>query len=388
MKVATPEKICEGLGFHRDYIDFAHLRNTSIHFGVNESHQIAEHVKGFNSSKVLIVTDNGILEAGHLDPVVNSLNESEINYEIYTNVKENPSTDDVDECVDFAKNKSIDLIIGLGGGSSLDTAKGVNFILTNGGTMHDYRGVGKATREMLPFIAIPTTAGTGSECQSFAIISDSKSHEKMACGDLKAAARIAILDPALTTSQPRRISAHTGIDAISHAVETLVTKKRTDDSIQYSRLAFSLLNRSFEKIVNDPNDLDARSDMLLGAAYAGTAIECSMLGSAHASANPLTAKFSIPHGAAVGLMLPHVIKYNSSIEEISELYNSLSEESLSDRITRLLKISNIPSKLGDYGIKKESFKDLANEASGQWTGNFNPKQTDHADFMNLYESAL
>ena len=388
MKVATPEKICEGLGFHRDYIDFAHLRNTSIHFGVNESHQIGEHVKGFNSSKVLIVTDNGILDAGHLDPVVNSLNESEINYEIYTNVKENPSTDDVDECVDFAKNKSIDLIIGLGGGSSLDTAKGVNFILTNGGTMHDYRGVGKATREMLPFIAIPTTAGTGSECQSFAIISDSTSHEKMACGDLKAAARIAILDPALTTSQPRRISAHTGIDAISHAVETLVTKKRTDDSIQYSRLAFSLLNRSFEKIVNDPNDLDARSDMLLGAAYAGTAIECSMLGSAHASANPLTAKFSIPHGAAVGLMLPHVIKYNSSIEEISELYNSLSEESLSDRITRLLKISNIPSKLGDYGIKKESFKDLANEASGQWTGNFNPKQTDHADFMNLYESAL
>ena len=128
--------------------------------------------------------------------------------------------------------------------------------------------------------------------------------------------------------------------------------------------------------------------MLLGAAYAGTAIECSMLGSAHASANPLTAKFSIPHGAAVGLMLPHVIKYNSSIEEISELYDSLSEKSLSNRITSLLKISNIPSKLGDYGIKNESFKDLANEASGQWTGNFNPRQTDHADFMNLYESAL
>ena len=388
MNEATPETICENLGFHRDYIDFTHLSNTIIHFGVNESHKIGEHIKDFNTSKVLIVTDNGIIGAGHLDPVVNSLKNCEINYEIYTNVKENPSTDDVDECVDFAKNKSIDLIIGLGGGSSLDTAKGVNFILTNGGTMHDYRGVGKATREMLPFIAIPTTAGTGSECQSFAIISDSTSHEKMACGDLKAAARIAILDPTLTTSQPRRISAHTGIDAISHAVETLVTKKRTDDSIQYSRLAFSLLNRSFEKIVNDPNDLDARSDMLLGAAYAGTAIECSMLGSAHASANPLTAKFSIPHGAAVGLMLPHVIKYNSSIEEISELYHSLSEESLSDRITSLLKVSNIPSKLGDYGIKKESFKDLANEASGQWTGNFNPKQTDHADFMNLYESAL
>ena len=388
MNEATPETICENLGFHRDYIDFTHLSNTIIHFGVNESHKIGDHIKDFNTSKVLIVTDNGIIGAGHLDPVVNSLKNCEINYEIYSNVKENPSTDDVDECVDFAKNKSIDLIIGLGGGSSLDTAKGVNFILTNGGTMHDYRGVGKATREMLPFIAIPTTAGTGSECQSFAIISDSTTHEKMACGDLKAAARIAILDPSLTTSQPSHISAHTGIDAISHAVETLVTKKRTEDSIQYSKLAFALLNRSFEKIINNPTDLDARSDMLLGAAYAGTAIECSMLGSAHASANPLTANFSVPHGAAVGLMLPHVIKFNSSIQEISELYNSLSDECLSDRITNFLKISNIPSKLKDYGIKNENFKGLANEATHQWTGNFNPKPTDFDDFISLYECAL
>ena len=128
--------------------------------------------------------------------------------------------------------------------------------------------------------------------------------------------------------------------------------------------------------------------MLLGAAYAGTAIECSMLGSAHASANPLTANFSVPHGAAVGLMLPHVIKFNSSIQEISELYNSLSDECLSDRITNFLKISNIPSKLKDYGIKNENFKVLANEATHQWTGNFNPKPTDLDDFISLYECAL
>ena len=108
MNEATPETICENLGFHRDYIDFTHLSNTIIHFGVNESHKIGEHIKDFNASKVLIVTDNGIIDAGHLDPVVNSLKKCEIKYEIYSNVKENPSTDDVDECVDFAKNKSID----------------------------------------------------------------------------------------------------------------------------------------------------------------------------------------------------------------------------------------------------------------------------------------
>ena len=161
--------------------------------------------------------------------------------------------------------------------------------------MHDYRGVGKATQEMLPLIAIPTTAGTGSECQSFAIISDSITHEKMACGDLKAAAKLAILDPSLTASQPNHISAHTGIDAISHALETLVTNKRSKHSMQYSKLAFALLNRSFEKVIHEPTNIIARSDMLLGAAYAGTAIECSMLGAAHASANPLTAHFAIPH---------------------------------------------------------------------------------------------
>jgi len=388
MNEAIPDKICEGLGFHKDYIDFSHLNNTNVHFGVNASHGIGEHLKEFKSSKVLIVTDNGILNAGHLKPVIDSLKSYDISFELYSSVKENPSTDDVNDCADFAKNKSIDLIIGLGGGSSLDTAKGVNFILTNGGVMHDYRGVGKATQEMLPFIAIPTTAGTGSECQSFAIISDSITHEKMACGDLKAAAKLAILDPSLTASQPNHISAHTGIDAISHALETLVTNKRSKHSMQYSKLAFALLNRSFEKVIHEPTNIIARSDMLLGAAYAGTAIECSMLGAAHASANPLTAHFAIPHGAAVGLMLPHVIEFNSSIREIHDLYRSLSEEYLADRIINLLNISKIPTKLSDYGIKNDHFMELANEAAIQWTGNFNPRATDVTDFISLYESAL
>src|SRR5262249_59132799 len=131
----------------------------------------------------------------------------------------------VDKCVEVARAAGADTIVGLGGGSSMDTAKGSNFILTNGGQIKDYWGIGKAKLPMLPLIAIPTTGGTGSECQSFALITDEQTHQKMACGDPKAAARVAILDPALTVSQPTRVTACSGIDAVAHAVETAVTSK-------------------------------------------------------------------------------------------------------------------------------------------------------------------
>src|SRR5207247_5413533 len=146
--------------------------------------------------------------------------------------------------------------------------------------MQDYWGVGKASRPMLPLIAIPTTAGTGSECQSFALIADEHTHQKMACGDPKAAARVAILDPALTVSQPPRVTACTGIDAIAHAVETAVTKKRNPLSLMYSHEAFKLTLGSFERVLSHPLDLEPRGRMLLGSALAGTAIEHSMLGAA------------------------------------------------------------------------------------------------------------
>ena len=218
-------------------------------------------------------------------------------------VIENPTTRCVENCVQAARAAGADILIGLGGGSSMDTAKGCNFLLTNGGQMRDYWGVGKATKSMLPLIAIPTTAGTGSECQSAALIADEVTHQKMACLDPKAAARIAILDPELTLSQPRRVAACTGIDALSHAVETAVTTKRSPLSRAYSLEAFRLCGGHLSRALNEPGDLEARSGMLLGAAFAGTAIENSMLGAAHAAANPLTARFGVTHGVAVGLML-------------------------------------------------------------------------------------
>ena len=169
-----------------------------------------------------------------------------------------------------AASRAIDSIVALGGGSSLDCAKGINFVLTNGGSMRDYRGSGKAARPMLPAIGVPTTAGTGSEAQSYAIISDAETHQKMACGDPKAAFRIAVLDPTLTITNPRPVTAIAGYDALSHAVESFVTSERTQVSDLFAREAWRLIEANYERVLRSPADMAARSAMLLGAHHAAS----------------------------------------------------------------------------------------------------------------------
>src|SRR5438067_3402887 len=281
-----------------------------IIFGEGAVDRAGELARELGAKKVLLVTDRGLVAAGHAQHVRRNLEAAGLHVTIFDHAAENPTTACVDKCLKVAKSAGIDTIVGLGGGSAMDTAKGCNFLLTNGGKVQDYWGVGKASKPMLPMIAIPTTAGTGSECQSAALIADAQTHQKMACLDPKAVPRIAILDPALTLSQPLRVTACTGIDALSHALETAVTKKRNAISSMFSREAFRLCSQSLPQVLSDPQNLSARGRMLLGAAFAGMAIETSMLGAAHAAANPLTAHCGLVHGKAVGLMLPAVIRFN------------------------------------------------------------------------------
>src|SRR5512137_453764 len=293
---------------------------TRVVFGVNSVERVGELAKTLAARRVLLVTDPGIVAAGHAGRVQALLKAADLAVTCFDQAVENPTTRCVERCVEVARGAAIDTIVGLGGGSSMDTAKGCNFILTNGGQMKDYWGVGRATRPMLPLLAIPTTGGTGSECQSFALIADEQTHQKMACGDPKAAARIALLDPALTVSQPERVTACSGIDALAHALETLVTKPRSPLSLIFSREAFRLTMAGLPRVLASPADLEARGWMLLGAAWGGTAIENSMLGAAHAAANPLTAHFGVTHGHAVGMMLPHVVRFNAQDKATASAY--------------------------------------------------------------------
>lgn len=369
-------------------IPFDHQSRTRLIFGSGSLARLGELVQELGGQRVLIVSDPGIVKAGYVARTGAFLKTAGLAVEIYGEVRENPSTEDVDHCVAVARAFEADFIIGLGGGSSMDTAKGCNFILTNGGRMQDYWGTGKATQPMLPMIAIPTTAGTGSECQSYALISDAATHVKMACGDLKAAAKVAILDPELTLSQPHRVTVCTGMDAISHALESAVTNKRTSFSTVFSQEAFVLLIDGFSRVLTEPKDLEARAQMQLGAAYAGIAIEGSMLGAAHACANPLTAKFHVVHGEAVGVMLPHIIRFNSAIPEIAAIYQSYFPSDLAAYLTELLTSAQMPTRISHYGVMETDLLTLAEMAMKQWTAQFNPRSLSLDDFVQLYRAAL
>jgi alcohol dehydrogenase len=351
--------------------------------------RLGQAARELGASRVLLVSDPGIAAAGHVERAEASLRGAGIEVRVFDEAEENPTTVCVDKAVAAAREHRADFLVGLGGGSSMDAAKGCNFLLTNGGRMQDYWGVGKATKTMLPLIAVPTTAGTGSESQSFALITDEKTHQKMACGDKKALPVLAILDPDLTATQPPKVAAATAIDAVAHAVETAASTKADDISRPLSRRAYGLLDEAFEQALRHSHDADARQKMLLGAHLAGAAIENSMLGAAHAAANPLTMKFAVVHGAAVGVMLPHVIRFNAAPGS-GNPYDDIDPdaERLARRIETLLEIGDLPRRLGDYGINSADMSELAALAAQQWTAQFNPRPVDEQRFRRIYERAL
>lgn len=348
--------------------------------------------------RTLLVADRGLVTAGHVAAAVANLRQSGIEVVEFHDFQPNPDTNCVERGRTLATQEKVDSIVGLGGGSSMDCAKGINFLLTNGGRMRDYQGYGKAAKPLLPMIGVPTTTGTGSEAQSFALISDSDTREKMACGDPKAAFRVAILDPLLALSQPRGVLAAAGYDAVSHAIETYVTTRRNSISLCFSREAWRLLAANFQRALENPADQTALGAMQLGAFLAGAAIENSMLGATHACANPLTARYGILHGNAIALLLAHVVRWNGAVVngDYGELlyiarWPAAAGESPGDalgkRLDGLARLAGLPTRLSVAGVNKADVPALAADASNQWTGKFNPRPLDAAAAREIYECA-
>lgn len=339
-------------------------------------------------SRTLLVADGGLAQAGHLAHAHASLEAAGIDAVEFSDFGPNPDAHMLEAGTRYAAGKNIDSIIGLGGGSSLDCAKGINFLLTQGGAIHDFQGYGKATKPMLPMIGVPTTAGTGSEAQSYAIISDPRTHKKMACGDPKAAFRAVILDPRLTLTQPASVTAAAGYDAIAHAVESFVCTKRNALSQKKSLEAFRLLEANYERVLTAPDDVAARAAMQLGAFHAGAAIELSMLGATHACANPLTARYGTTHGNAIAILLPHVVRWNAMAAE--PLYAELlgSSDALATRLAELAAAGKLPQSLSEAGTERTDLQALADEAAEQWTGRFNPRPFDAKGALEIYACAF
>jgi alcohol dehydrogenase len=372
---------------------------TRMVFGVGALARLGELARDLGGSRVLVVTDPGLEAAGHPQRALAALQEARVEAFLFDGVEENPTTRHIEAGVAFARAQRIDLLVAVGGGSAMDCAKGINFILTNGGSMLDYKGFGRATKPMLPSMAVPTTAGTGSEAQSFALIADDTSHMKMACGDRKAAFRVAVLDPEVTVTQPGKLTAITGIDALAHAVESYVTTRRNALSQMFARTAWGMLEENLEVVLREPANVDARGAMQLGANFAGSAIENSMLGACHACANPLTAHYGLTHGLAIGILLPHVVRFNAPA--VGPLYGDLVHETgwvsgngtdaaefVARRITALMRLANLPTSLSACGVCGSILPVLAEEASQQWTARFNPRPVAEAELLSIYEAAL
>jgi alcohol dehydrogenase len=370
---------------------------TRVVFGPGSLQGLPELARELGFRRTLLCADPGLVAAGHAGRARELLAGAGVHVVPFHAFGEDPDSDAVAAGAELARAEGIDSLVGLGGGSSMDCAKAIGFLLANGGVIRDYRGYGKAARPLPPMIGIPTTAGSGSEAQSYALISDAGTREKLACGDPTAAFRVAILDPDLLLTQPRSSAAVSGFDAISHAVETWVTTRRNPHSEMLSREAWRRLTSSYERVLGDPADPEARASMQLGAFYAGAAIEASMLGAAHACANPISAGFGTVHGIAVSLMLPSVVRWNTpaAAERYGELLALVTAgapvsdpaAALADRLEALAVAGGLPRGLAAVGVSAGAVDALASQAAEQWTGRFNPRPFDLAGARELYRMA-
>jgi alcohol dehydrogenase len=372
-------------------------------FGGGRLAELGEATAGLGIRRPLLVSDPGLRDAGHAATAKSALEAVGLDAAAWFGATENPTAADVERGAAAARTHTADGLVALGGGSAMDCAKGINFVVTNGGSMTDYRGYGKATRPLLPALGVPTTAGTGSEAQSYSLISHPETREKMACGDPGASFRVVILDPELARTAPAAVVAASGLDAISHAVESYVSTRRNPVSTTYARAAWRLLEGALETVLAPAAKDGTWAEMLLGAHLAGAAIEQSMLGAGHATANPLTARHGLAHGAAVLLMLPWVVRFNG--EACEPLYRELmaagngarpepiasgstaAAEALARRLERLRTAGGLPARLREVGVLRQELPELARLAAVEWTAGFNPRPAGARELERLYEAA-
>ncbi|MEQ1949617.1 MAG: iron-containing alcohol dehydrogenase [Bryobacteraceae bacterium] len=369
---------------------FDYRPRTRILFGAGEFSRLGEVARELGGTRCLVVADPGMVDAGYVRDATRSLKARRMDVYAFHDFSAGPSLDSVTAGVAYAAPHGIDLVVGLGGGSSLDCAKAINLVLSNGGNIADYRGYGKAQKPLLPMIAVPTTAGTGSESQSDVWLTYPSSKSRINIGDTKMTYRVALLDPKLTLTQKPEQAAAAGFDAISHALETLWSPKRTPISECFSREAWRLLNGNFSRCVRVPEDLEARGAVQLGSHLAGLAVEYSSLGATHALAHALTASCGIGHGVAIALMLPHVVKwYQEAWTQEGANSGLLVEDSLEldARLRDLAGAAELPRTLRDASVPEGMLPRLADEAAAEWSARYSARPFDSAAAFELFKAA-
>jgi alcohol dehydrogenase len=363
---------------------------------------LGKEVRTLGGKKVLIVTDPGIVESGLVKIVEDALVSENIVPEVFDDIELEPRAGKVDECVQFLKKESCNLIIGLGGGSALDVAKGAAILATNGGKILDYVGIDQIPKRGIPNILIPTTAGTGSEASRAVVIKDESDNTKKALNSQFLLTDVAILDPSFTVSMPPTITANTGLDALVHAIEAYVSVTPTPFSEILSMESIRHISQNLPIAYAKGSNIYARYNMLLAAYFAGLAFSSSGLGAVHALAYVLCTEHGIPHGRANAIILPHIMSFNilGNPKKYADIASAMGEntdnctvfeaaEKSVSSIRRLLNSVNVSFRLSDYGITKKDLPALVKGGMKQSRlFNFNPRDLLEEDVHSIYEIAL
>jgi len=370
--------------------------------GLGASERLGQEAKGIGAKKALIVTDKGIIESGTGKKIKYLLEREGIGVEIFDQVISDPDIACAQACIEIAKKDRFDLIVGVGGGSPMDIASITSVMLTNPGTVYDYFGVNLVKNPGIPTILIPTTAGTGAEATPNAILTDTKEKLKKAIVSPYILPRIAIVDPLLTLSMPPSVTSSSGVDALTHAIESYTSNNATILTDLLAKEAIILIGRSLRTAVANGNNLEARYDMSIGSLYAGISLANAGVTAVHALAYPLGGQFNIPHGIANGLLLPYVMEFNvlGNIPKFAQIAHFLGEKldhmALLDQayqaakaVKAIYRDLKIPQSLTELKVPKEAIPIMAKAAVNvtRLMGN-NPRTMTLQDVERTYEKAL
>ncbi|MDO1510234.1 MULTISPECIES: iron-containing alcohol dehydrogenase [Neisseria] len=365
--------------------------------GADALKEAMDAIVAFGFKKALIVTDAGLSKLGVAEQVGKQLKEKGIDYAVFDQVQPNPTVGNVNAGLAELKSSGADFIVSLGGGSSHDCAKGIAVVATNGGKIEDYEGVNKSKKPQLPLIAINTTAGTASEMTRFTIITDETRHVKMAIVDKNVTPILSVNDPLLMENMPAPLTAATGMDALTHAVEAYVSTAADPITDTCAVKAIELIARYLPTAVHEPKNKEAREKMAYAQFLAGMAFNNASLGYVHAMAHQLGGFYDLPHGVCNALLLPHVERFNQQVAKgrLDEIGAILSKNNpdlagleVIDAITKLARIVGIPKSLKELGVKEEDFGVLADNALKDVCGLTNPIQANKEQIIGIFKAAF
>ncbi|MFZ5650345.1 MAG: iron-containing alcohol dehydrogenase [Bacillota bacterium] len=368
-------------------------------FGAGSLSRLPDMLNERGLKRVLIVSDRGLEAAGMVKKLEDILAGCGVNYEAYLDVEANPSIETVDRGVRIYRDKQLEGIICLGGGSPMDTAKAISVLVAFGGKIQDYEGAHKVKGPIAPVIAIPTTAGTGSEVTPFAVITDRSINYKLTVFSYELIPVVAILDPELISTLPPLVAASTGLDALTHAIEAYISRAASPFSDAMAEKAMELIGKHIRVFVANRSDMCAASGMILGSMFAGIAFSWARLGNIHAMAHPLGGYFDIAHGVANAVLLPVILEYNALADQgkYEKVFNYIKDGKVISGFTPDLLVKEIrqlsgglgiPKNLSELGVERESIHNMAVDAMKSGNILINPRQTTLKDIEDLYLRAM